>query len=110
MPTGLGYDVNVTEDVAVGTVLLRVRATDADEGPNGDVVYRFSALTQSTYGGLFGVDNQTGEISVRGTLDHERHSVYGCFCFVVLHRFLPACNRLRVWACCNIVLQIGFSS
>ena len=67
--------VNVTEDVAVGTVLLRVHASDADDGLNGDVVYRFSAHTLSTYGHLFHIDNVTGEISVTGTLDRERHPV-----------------------------------
>jgi len=75
VPRGLGYDVNVTEDVAVGTVLLRVHAWDADKGLNGQVVYRFSSHTLSTYGDLFSIDNVTGEISVAGTLDRERHPV-----------------------------------
>ena len=75
VPRGLGYEVNVTENVAVGTVLLRVHASDADEGLNGQVVYRFSSHTLSTYGELFNIDNITGEISVAGTLDRERHPV-----------------------------------
>jgi len=86
IPYGLSYDVNVTENVAVGTVLLRVDARDADEGLNGEVVYSFSSHTITTYGELFNIDNVTGEISVAGTLDRERHPVgllsrlYSCCC------------------------------
>jgi len=75
IPRGLGYEVNVTENVAIGTVLLRVHATDADEGRNGEVVYSFSSHTLTTYGELFNIDNVTGQISVAGTLDRERHPV-----------------------------------
>jgi len=75
VPHGLGYEVNVTENVAVGTVLLRVHATDADEGLNAEVVYSFSSNTLTTYGELFDIDNITGEISVAGTLDREIHPV-----------------------------------
>jgi len=75
IPYGLSYEVNVTENVAVGTVLLRVHAVDADEGLSGEVVYSFSSNTLTTYGELFNIDNVTGEISVAGMLDRERHPV-----------------------------------
>jgi len=82
IPHGRGYEVNVTENVAVGTVLLRVHARDADEGLNGEVIYSFSSNTLTTYGELFNIDNVTGEISVAGTLDRERHpvSLLCCYC------------------------------
>jgi hypothetical protein len=75
--SGYGYEANVTENVAVGTAIARVRATDADEGPNAAVVYRFSGHTISTYGSLFAIDNRTGEITIIGQLDRERHAVGG---------------------------------
>lgn len=75
IPRGLSYEVNATENVGVGTVLLRVHAEDADEGLNGEVVYSFSSHTRTTYGHLFSIDNVTGEISVAGTLDREIHPV-----------------------------------
>ena len=84
IPYGLGYEVNVTENVAVGTVLLRVHATDADEGLNAEVVYSFSSNTLTTYGELFDIDNVTGEISVAGTLDREIHPVSLLSCRSVL--------------------------
>lgn len=84
--TGSGYEVNVTENVAVGTPIARVRATDADEGLNGEVMYRLAANTLACCGGLFSVDNRTGQITVIGQLDRERHAVSKCgrvvlFCF-----------------------------
>jgi len=75
VPHGHGYEVNVTENMAIGTVLLRVHARDADQGLNGQVVYSFSSHTLSTYGELFSIDNITGEISVAGILDREIHPV-----------------------------------
>lgn len=77
-----GYEANVTENVVVGTSIIRVQAIDADEGPNAEVVYRFSAHTISAYGNLFAIDNRTGKISVIGPLDRERFSVGTYTCMV----------------------------
>lgn len=58
------YFVAVSEDVALGTSLLKVMATDRDEGDNAIVTYNL----ESGGDGLFMVDSWTGTISLRGSL------------------------------------------
>ena len=70
------YNVNVTENVAIGTTILRVHANDADIGINSEIVYRFSPQTQATYGHLFSIGNRTGEIRITGQIDYETFSVH----------------------------------
>lgn len=73
--TGSGYEANISESVAVGTSVLTVKANDADDGPNAEIIYRFSGHTISAYGNLFSINNRTGEIKVIGQIDRERHAV-----------------------------------
>ncbi|XP_037760774.1 cadherin-23 isoform X4 [Chelonia mydas] len=65
------YQKPVFEDVPLGTVILRVRATDADSG-------RF-ALIQYSLGdgeGKFGINPNTGDIYVLSALDREKKDHY----------------------------------
>ena len=66
------YDVTVPEDVAPGTMLLRVCATDPDDGLNGRVVYELAGGPPSAGGLPFAVDNATGAVVVRTSLDRDR--------------------------------------
>ena len=73
------YETMVREDVPVGTVLVRARATDKDSGINGRVTYRFSNRTLNedpeSYR-LFGVQRLSGRVYVREPLDFEKRSVF----------------------------------
>ncbi|NWI18373.1 PCDG4 protein, partial [Crypturellus soui] len=53
------YTVHVQEDVAVGSTLLTVNATDADEGTNAELSY---SLLKTSGGAsqLFQLDARTG--------------------------------------------------
>ncbi|NXC34529.1 PCDGA protein, partial [Campylorhamphus procurvoides] len=64
------YTVRVPEDVPVGSVLVTVTATDADEGLNGNVKYRFHKISDRE-SELFHLDSETGEITVKSCLDFE---------------------------------------
>ena len=76
LTTDSGYEANVTEDSPIGTTVVRVRAVDADEGPNAEVFYRFSGHTiSSVHGHLFSIGNRSGAIVIAGQLDRERHAV-----------------------------------
>ena len=56
------YDGTVSEAARNGTSVLRVVATDLDDGLNGNVSYSLSNAT----GGLFKVDSRTGVITTAG--------------------------------------------
>lgn len=56
------YMVAVAEDVAVGTPILTVKATDADIGTNAKIVYSLANETNW----LFSVDNRSGVITTAG--------------------------------------------
>ncbi|XP_071426663.1 protocadherin gamma-A10-like [Pithys albifrons albifrons] len=67
------YTVRVPEDVPVGSVLVTVRATDADEALNGHVKYIFHKISDRQ-SELFHLDSETGEIVLRDYLDCEKIS------------------------------------
>lgn len=56
------YMATVAEDVAVGTPILTVKATDADIGTNAKIVYSLANETNW----LFSVDNRSGVITTTG--------------------------------------------
>jgi protocadherin delta 1 len=70
------YEVEVSESEPPGSTVLRVHATDPDQGLNGALIYRLADHTLSAYGELFGVNNKTGEIFLLASLDHEKVPVY----------------------------------
>ncbi|XP_051916309.1 neural-cadherin-like [Hippocampus zosterae] len=63
----------LNEDVAVGTTIIQVLATDSDSGSNGEILY--SILPQSDAYGQFTV-NQSGIITVARPLDRETVANY----------------------------------
>ncbi|KAL4230607.1 Protocadherin Fat 4 [Mactra antiquata] len=67
------YDKSVREDVAIGTTLLQVSATDLDFGFNGIVKY-FIIGGDVNYD--FSMDQSSGVLRVQKSLDYERVSEY----------------------------------
>ncbi|NWW41666.1 PCDG7 protein, partial [Panurus biarmicus] len=67
------YTVRVPEDVPVGSVLITVAATDADEGLNGQVKYSFHKISDGA-SELFHLDSESGKITVKNYLDFEKIS------------------------------------
>ncbi len=70
------YKVFVSESVPAGANILRVQAHDADQGENGEVVYDFNQRTRQGYAHIFGIDKNTGVISLKQALDFEEESTY----------------------------------
>ncbi|XP_030621263.1 protocadherin alpha-3-like [Chanos chanos] len=70
------YSLTLQENVAVGTVVMRVNATDADEGLNGKVEYTLSRNTKRIAHDLFQLDITTGELSVKGKIDFEENQIF----------------------------------
>nr|XP_020011613.1 protocadherin gamma-A12-like [Castor canadensis] len=69
------YRVSVPENVAVGTLLLRVSATDPDEGANAEVMYSFRYVDDKA-AQIFKLDSNLGTISTIGELNHEESGFY----------------------------------
>uniref|UniRef100_A0A7N8WSA9 Protocadherin gamma-C5-like n=1 Tax=Mastacembelus armatus TaxID=205130 RepID=A0A7N8WSA9_9TELE len=70
------YEANVSEKATPGTEILHVKATDADEGLNGEIEYYFAEQTADLILSLFDIDASTGAVVVKGTLDHETNSLH----------------------------------
>ncbi|XP_075959875.1 protocadherin gamma-A4-like [Anarhichas minor] len=69
------YSADINEDAPIGTIVIRVNATDMDDGLNGDVSYSFGNVNIKVRE-LFDVDPITGEITVKGQLDYEVDDSY----------------------------------
>ncbi|XP_039934463.1 LOW QUALITY PROTEIN: protocadherin gamma-B5-like [Hirundo rustica] len=69
------YEARVAENLPVGSVVLQVRATDADAGSNGRVSYSFSSVPD-TVKALFAVESDSGEVRTVGPLDFEQKNKY----------------------------------
>ncbi|NXA73971.1 PCD17 protein, partial [Thryothorus ludovicianus] len=65
------YMVELPENAPLGTAVIDLNATDADEGTNGEVLYSFSGYAPERVRDLFSIDPQSGLIRVKGNLDYE---------------------------------------
>ncbi|NXD59868.1 PCDGF protein, partial [Corvus moneduloides] len=69
------YEARVAENLPVGSLVLRVWATDADMGSNGRVSYSFGNVPDDVPL-FFVVDSESGEIRIAGLLDFEEKNKY----------------------------------
>ncbi|XP_051869349.1 protocadherin beta-15-like isoform X2 [Pristis pectinata] len=70
------YRVSLNENVPKGTLVIKLNATDLDDGSNGDIEYSFTSHTSATVRELFDLNSKTGEIKVKGNLDYELNSAF----------------------------------
>nr|XP_046188706.1 protocadherin alpha-2-like isoform X4 [Oncorhynchus gorbuscha] len=70
------YKVQVLENVAIGTLVLIINATDIDEAANGEIEYSFISNRKMDLHRLFAVNQHTGEITIKGRLDHEENPAF----------------------------------
>ncbi|XP_048580321.1 uncharacterized protein LOC116612238 isoform X2 [Nematostella vectensis] len=70
------YNVSVYENATIGTVIVRLTSTDADQGRNAHVIYNLLAGSGI---GTFRVDNTTGEITLQKPLDREVMDFFSLF-------------------------------
>uniref|UniRef100_W5L9C3 Cadherin domain-containing protein n=1 Tax=Astyanax mexicanus TaxID=7994 RepID=W5L9C3_ASTMX len=69
------YKVSLSENSPLDTVVVTVTATDADEGPNGEIEYEFSRISDKARK-IFSLDHKTGQIKVLHHLDFEEESKF----------------------------------
>ncbi|XP_063731804.1 protocadherin alpha-2-like isoform X8 [Eleginops maclovinus] len=70
------YKVRVHENTAQGTVVMKLNATDLDEGMNSKILYSFIKRLNSNPSNIFDLNSETGEITVKGALDYEETPAY----------------------------------
>ena len=65
--------IAISEDIAIGSVLVTLKATDNDNGYEGLVTYY---IVGGNFNQHFGVDSLTGELKTTAKLDREQKSKY----------------------------------
>ncbi|KAM5301581.1 protocadherin gamma-B7 isoform 23-T24 [Glossophaga mutica] len=68
------YKVSLPENLPSGTSVLKVTATDQDEGINAEITYSFKIL--GDVGNMFMLDHQSGEVKSKNPIDFEISSSY----------------------------------
>ncbi|KAH0618118.1 hypothetical protein JD844_017104 [Phrynosoma platyrhinos] len=69
------YKINLEENIPKGSRVCTIRATDLDEGNNGEVKYSFTK-TAKKVSQMFLLNSTTGIITLIGNLDFETSSFY----------------------------------
>ncbi|NXQ43408.1 PCDA2 protein, partial [Catharus fuscescens] len=70
------YKVQLLENSTEGTLVVRVNATDVDEGSNSEVTYAVTNFIPASGRDVITVNSNTGEIHLTGALDFEEVSVF----------------------------------
>ncbi|XP_049643299.1 protocadherin alpha-5-like [Suncus etruscus] len=70
------YNVRLLESAPNGTLVIKLNASDADEGINKEIVYLFSNLVLDEVKSKFIINSNSGEIRVNGELDYEDCKLY----------------------------------
>uniref|UniRef100_A0A3B1ILC7 Cadherin domain-containing protein n=1 Tax=Astyanax mexicanus TaxID=7994 RepID=A0A3B1ILC7_ASTMX len=69
------YRYSLPENPPLGTIVVTVSATDADEGLYGKVTYEFGRISVKAKK-IFSLDQDNGQITVTGHIDFEEASIY----------------------------------
>ncbi|XP_007937266.2 protocadherin alpha-7-like [Orycteropus afer afer] len=70
------YKVKLPENVPNGTLVIKLNASDLDEGLNGDIVYSFTNDVPLTIKSKFFIDPRSGEITTITQIDFEESKSY----------------------------------
>uniref|UniRef100_A0A2K6ENV0 Cadherin domain-containing protein n=1 Tax=Propithecus coquereli TaxID=379532 RepID=A0A2K6ENV0_PROCO len=90
------YKVKLPENVTNGTLVIKLNASDLDEGLNGDIIYSFSSDTSPNVKSKFHIDPVTGQIMVKGYIDFEESKSYEIIVEGIDKGQLPLSGHCRV--------------
>ncbi|XP_072515588.1 protocadherin alpha-2-like isoform X3 [Salminus brasiliensis] len=65
------YKVKIRENIAVGSKIMSLSATDLDEGTNSEIIYSFIGRGNAKTDDLFIIIPDTGDIIIQGLVDYE---------------------------------------
>ncbi|KAL2779026.1 protocadherin alpha-4 isoform 2 precursor [Daubentonia madagascariensis] len=90
------YEVKLPENVTNGTLVIKLNASDLDEGLNGDIIYSFSSDISPSVKSKFHIDPVTGQIMVKGCIDFEESKSYEIIVEGIDKGQLPLSGHCRV--------------
>ncbi|XP_075902780.1 protocadherin beta-16-like [Nelusetta ayraudi] len=70
------YVVDVMENSPIGSLVIKLNASDLDEGSNSDVVYSYSLYTSERTQQMFKLNPDNGEIRVKEMINYEDLKLY----------------------------------
>ncbi|KAM4621718.1 protocadherin gamma-C5-like [Polymixia lowei] len=70
------YKVSISEDSLEGAMIEQTKATDIDDGQNGDIEYSFGVHTPDSVLSVFSIDPTSGKMFLKGKLDFETNANY----------------------------------
>ncbi|XP_024919229.1 protocadherin alpha-8-like [Cynoglossus semilaevis] len=70
------YSVTIAENINTDTSVITVKATDLDEGINGEIEYFFDDQIDNNLYNIFSLHKNTGEIRVKGDIDFEKVDIF----------------------------------
>ncbi|KAM6970692.1 protocadherin alpha-C2-like isoform 1-T1 [Aplochiton taeniatus] len=94
------YKVKLLENSPKNTLVIKLNATDLDEGTNGEIYYSFSSYTPERVRQMFTMDTNTGEIRVKNNVDYEETNSYEMY-IQAMDKGLGA-----VAAHCKVVVEV----
>ncbi|XP_073505811.1 protocadherin gamma-C5-like isoform X35 [Phyllobates terribilis] len=70
------YKVNIPENVPVKTVIIKLNATDPDEGVNSEFTYSIDQRTSNSAKEIFDINPISGEVFIKGPVDFEAATIH----------------------------------
>ncbi|XP_060759803.1 protocadherin alpha-C2-like [Neoarius graeffei] len=70
------YTINVTENSPIGSLVVKLNASDLDEGANSEITYSFGLYTSEKAQEAFSLIPDTGEIRVKEMINYEDFRIY----------------------------------
>ncbi|XP_041929704.1 protocadherin alpha-C2-like isoform X15 [Alosa sapidissima] len=70
------YTITLSENSPIGSLVVKLNATDLDEGSNAEIVYIFSLYTSEKTQQTFSLNPDNGEIRVKDMVNYEDFKIY----------------------------------
>ncbi|XP_069619838.1 protocadherin alpha-C2-like isoform X1 [Ranitomeya imitator] len=90
------YKASLLENSPAGTLVVKLNASDPDEGSNGEVTYSFGSFMSQKVRQLFNIEPSTGEVRVSGVLDYEKSSSYEIYVQAIDKGPVPMTGHCKV--------------
>ncbi|XP_052364561.1 protocadherin alpha-C2-like isoform X15 [Oncorhynchus keta] len=70
------YNIDIMENSPIGRLVVKLNATDLDEGSNAEIGYSYSLYTSEKTQETFSLNPNTGEITVKDMINYEDFRIY----------------------------------